>query len=460
MLSKVKNLKIKKSITSFFNKKGKLRITSLVTAAVLLTSPLAGCTNKESKNSETPDTPIVFEVENSDQLTIERQKPQEPKKPEESKKPNTPDAPNKKDSDNKDVSKNESKKGENDVFLSDKLKNSIKGISSENESKDIVLPDSKTNGKEVNGVDSNGNVLPYVDGTNEYVTNDVKYDGNGYVAPNGKVYENEKEYKESTDKVNEENIKVEGKYTAPDGSVWNTKEEYDNFIMGEVITDSVNTEVISNEDSNGTSYTTEESYEEVNDNNNDANEITWEETDSSIYTVDGENWESKEAYDYYISDEFEFDGYIAEDGTYWTSEEAYKEFMNDSEEFAEDYSEETVEETEIGETKIEDNYENDIIEDNQEEVKEEETTVEGPKEEENKEEITVEEPKEEETKEETTVEEPKEEETKEETIVEEPKKENNEEQEYEYYVDENGMCWASYEDYVEVMGQNENVKQR
>ena len=126
MLSKVKNLKIKKSITSFFNKKGKLRITSLVTAAVLLTSPLAGCTNKESKNSETPDTPIVFEVENSDQLTIERQKPQEPKKPEESKKPNTPDAPNKKDSDNKDVSKNESKKGENDVFLSDKLKNSIK----------------------------------------------------------------------------------------------------------------------------------------------------------------------------------------------------------------------------------------------------------------------------------------------------------------------------------------------
>ena len=460
MLSKVKNLKIKKSITSFFNKKGKLRITSLVTAAVLLTSPLAGCTNKESKNSETPDTPIVSEVENSDQLTIERQKPQEPKKN------NEPDKPDRKDSD-KDASKNESKKEEDSVFLSDKLKKSVKGLGSENESKDIVLPDSKTNGRDVNGVDTNGNVLSYVDGKNKYVTDDVKYDGNVYVAPNGKAYENEKEYKESIGNVNEESIKVEGKYTAPDGSVWNTKEEYDNFIMGEVITDSVNTEVISNEDSNGTSYTTEESYEEVNDNNNDANEITWEETDSSIYTVDGENWESKEAYDYYMSDEFEFDGYIAEDGTYWTSEEVYKEFMSDSSEFAADYSEDIKEETkeeeiEIGETKVEDNYKNDIIEDNQEEVKEEETK------EEVKEETTVEETKEEakeETKVEETKEEPKEE-TKVEETKEEPKEEetqveeNEDSEEYEYYVDENGMCWASYEDYLEVMGQNENVKQR
>ena len=415
MLKSIKIKNLNKTAIEKFLKKNK-KLVSLALAVAFIT-PLSGCNDKDKNKDEEPtattsivSTPFTYEVE-----------PSEPQTPD---KAQTPDEA-KKESDSK-TSKNESKKDNKSVFLADKLKGNIKDISSNSKKDDIVLPDSKTKDKDVVAVDESGNVIPYdVDGKNEYVTDEVKYDKDVYEAPNGKVYTNEKEYEKSIKANENENIKVAGKYTAPDGSTWESKEDYDNFQMGEVVTNEVNTEVISNQDGNVVTNV-EESYE-YNGNLNSDETIVWEETDSPIYSVDGENWESKDAYDYYMSDEYELDVYVAEDGTYWDTKESYIDFISSSTELAEDYEEET---------KVE-----------EQEEKQEETKVE--------EEIKVEE--QEEQQEETKVEE---QEVKEEEQEETKFEEQEDNQEFNYYMDDNGMWWASYDDYLEVMGQNENVKQR
>lgn len=432
MLNKVRNLNISRSVSSFF-KNNKIRIASLAVATVALTTSLAGCHNSKKNTVETPDNAVT--VSTKDEPT------------------------NKKDE------KKESKKDEKSIFLADNLKDSIEKISSDNDSKDIVLPDSKTKDKEVKAVDTNGNVLSY-DGKNEYVTNEVKYSDDVYEAPNGKVYIKDNETKKTDN--DDTTITVKGKYTAPDGNVYDSKEDYDNLQKGEVITNPVETEVVTNQDSNGTTNNSEENFEVI-DETNIGEVVEWEDTNSPIYSKDGENWESEEAYNYYMSDEYEFTGYKAEDGSYWDSEESYKIYINNVDAFTQYYNAETTEEikveenktediqdeTKVGETKIEEKQENNVLED-KEEDNEVDETKEAVKSEDKQEETNTEDKQEETKMEETNVEN-----TQEKTNEEDNQDENtNEESKSEYYEDENGMFWVSYEDYVAVMGQPENVKQR
>lgn len=309
---------------------------------------------------------------------------------------------------------------------------------------------------------------------------------NVYIAPDGSAWESEEDYLKFINNQNENQTgageTVQSGYMAPDGTVWTSEDEYLKYIAGQ------------NTGDNGTGTNTEDTKVEGN----------------YYMAPDGSVWESEEAYLKYVNAsqntevengevvDVENDGlYKAPDGTYWESEQDYLDSLK-----SESSNEETPVEEEKGQSSgTEDNYYIDP-EGNRWESKEmydeyikglaaATEEVEEPvvveKKEENKAENTSSEfyvaPDGELWVSEqayldslgTTTETGMGTETGDETVTEEgvnviPESEYVAEPEVEqtvdnsnYYVDEYGNYWASYEDYVaymQMMAQEENGKQR
>lgn len=274
---------------------------------------------------------------------------------------------------------------------------------------------------------SEAEYLKYIEGqkSNETgtgtATEDVQVEGDYYLAPDGSVWESEADYlkyvqaekgSSETTVENGDVVEVEDSsvYKAPDGTYWESEQDYLNSLKADTVVDETVKEEVKEETGKG------------------------EETTDNYYVApDGTRWESKAMYDEYIKGQEEAavaeatsveetttvtetvveettvtntntDYYLAPDGELWVSEAAYLESIG------------ATSSTETG-------------------MGEEEAAVETSE----------------------GVEVVPESEYQENTDVEQTVDTSN------YYIDEYGNCWASYEDYLaytQYMAQEENGKQR
>lgn len=278
---------------------------------------------------------------------------------------------------------------------------------------------------------SEAEYLKYIEGQNSNetgtgtATEDVQVEGDYYLAPDGSVWESEADYlkyvqsekgSSETTVENGDVVEVEDSsvYKAPDGTYWESEEDYLNSLKADTVVDET---------------VKEEQKEEVKEETGKGEETT----DNYYVAPDGTRWESKAMYDEYIKGQEEAavaettsveetttvtetvveettvtntstDYYLAPDGELWVSEAAYLEHIGAT----------SSTETGMGEEEA-------VIE-----------TSEG-------------------------VEVVPESEYQENTDVEQAVDTSN------YYIDEYGNCWASYEDYLaytQYMAQEENGKQR
>ena len=135
---------------------------------------------------------------------------------------------------------------------------------------------------------------------------------NVYIAPDGSAWESEEDYLKHINNQNENQTgageTVQSGYMAPDGTVWTSEDEYLKYIAGQ------------NTGDNGTGTNTEDTKVEGN----------------YYMAPDGSVWESEEAYLKYVNAsqntevengevvDVEDEGlYKAPDGTYWESEQDY-----------------------------------------------------------------------------------------------------------------------------------------
>lgn len=207
----------------------------------------------------------------------------------------------------------------------------------------------------VGSIDENGNdISGAIDGNGEIITEDISISGDYYVAPDGDVYSNSGTYTDSNNQGSTTIIDNGGYsdlYVDANGNYWTSYEEYENSLGNDVIVD---IDVPSNDDNinddNGTNSDNDTSYE-APDGSLWASKDAYEESinpnyvDDDLYVApDGSLWDSEEMYNDYlkgleevntpnddeISDPItdETDGYKAPDGTYWNSEEEYKESLN------------------------------------------------------------------------------------------------------------------------------------
>lgn len=243
---------------------------------------------------------------------------------------------------------------------------------------------------------------------------EVTVEGNYYLAPDGSVWESEADYlkyvqseKGSVESTVENGTVVEVEdddlYKAPDGSYWESEKDYLNSLKSSTVVDDTVKEETKEETGKG------------------------EEKDNSYVAPDGSHWESKEMYDEYIkgqeaaavvetkstekkeevtedktvtSTNDEF--YMSPDGELWVSEAAYLESIGAN----------TINETGMGEAEAETSAGVEVVPESK---------------------------------------------YQEEAEVEQTVDTSN------YYIDEYGNCWASYEDYLaytQYMAQEENGKQR
>lgn len=278
---------------------------------------------------------------------------------------------------------------------------------------------------------SEAEYLKYIEGqkSNETgtgtATEDVQVEGDYYLAPDGSVWESEADYlkyvqaekgSSETTVENGDVVEVEDSsvYKAPDGTYWESEQDYLNSLKADTVVDET---------------VKEEQKEEVKEETGKGEETT----DNYYVAPDGTRWESKAMYDEYIKGQEEAavaettsveetttvtetvveettvtntntDYYLSPDGELWVSEAAYLESIGAT----------SSTETGMGEEEA-------VVE-----------TSEG-------------------------VEVVPESEYQENTDVEQAVDTSN------YYIDEYGNCWASYEDYLaytQYMAQEENGKQR
>ena len=146
-----------------------------------------------------------------------------------------------------------------------------------------------------------------------------------YTAPDGTIWESEEDYNnyangeqtEETVQPTSEDGMVDGDYyVAPDGTVWSSEEEYNNYANGEQTEETVqptsDEEIVDGDyyvAPDGTVWSSEEEY-----NNYASGEQTEEMGQSSNEDLTDES----------IDDEF----YTAPDGTVWASEEDYVNYQN------------------------------------------------------------------------------------------------------------------------------------
>lgn len=278
---------------------------------------------------------------------------------------------------------------------------------------------------------SEAEYLKYIEGqkSNETgtgtATEDIQVEGDYYLAPDGSVWESEAEYlkyvqaekgSSETTVENGDVVEVEDSsvYKAPDGTYWESEQDYLNSLKADTVVDET---------------VKEEQKEEVKEETGKGEETT----DNYYVAPDGTRWESKAMYDEYIKGQeaaavaettsveetttvtetvvddttvtnTNTDYYLAPDGELWVSEAAYLESIG------------ATSSTETG-------------------MGEEEAAVE--------------------TSEGVEV------------VPESEYQENNDVEQTvdtsNYYIDEYGNCWASYEDYLaytQYMAQEENGKQR
>ena len=339
-------------------------------------------------------------------------------------------------------------------------------------------------------VDEDGNVIPEDD-----FSDDVVVDGNFFIAPDGQVWASEEEYNSFVSGQNSnEYVEVNtGAYLAPDGNYYESEEDYLNVVNGNnqtPIEDYVEVEEDNSSDGffrgpDGLLYVSEEAYNELVDNglveNTDNGDVTPEEP---IETPDVPAEEPSEN----IDDNFE--GYVAPDGTYWDSKEVYEEYANSlSEDYyvdadgniwlsEQDYidfnnlvsnvTDQVEEPVEDVNTTTEPTEDVNTTTEPTEEPTEDVTTTTEPTEEPVEDVNTTTEPTEEPVEDVTTTTEPTEEPVEDVTTTTEPAEEPTEDEvgqgindENDYYVDENGNYWVSYEDYLECTSQvAETAKQR
>ena len=275
---------------------------------------------------------------------------------------------------------------------------------------------------------------------------------NVYIAPDGSGWESEEAYLKHINSQNEKGTgeTVKSGYEAPDGTVWTSEAEYLKYIAGQ------------NTGDNGTGTNVEDTKVEGNFYLAPDGSGVWESEEAYLEYIkgsqntglyeapDGSVWESEEAYLEYTKESQNTGLYEAPDGSVWESEQSYLDSLEiktpaegekgqgsgeyiapdgerwESKEMYDEYIKSLSDETPT------DGLEEPVTEWTEEETGDETFTEEG---------VSV---------------------IPESEYVAEPKVEQTVDNS-NYYVDEYGNYWASYEDYVDymqMMAQEENGKHR
>ena len=190
---------------------------------------------------------------------------------------------------------------------------------------DEVTP---SDGVTVGAVDEDGNFIDVpAEDVGQEIIEDVDIDDEGlYVAPDGSVWESEQDYQDYINSLgdNQETVDPEvptdfNGYVAPDGSFWESEQDYQDYI------NSLNED--QNQDTTGTSEVTPEP--------GPASPIPEPPiSDGSYKDPDGNYWDSEQDYLDYINSiqtqtgQGEDSYFVAPDGSYWDSEASYNDYIN------------------------------------------------------------------------------------------------------------------------------------
>ncbi len=302
---------------------GKFKLTNFVkrraskiilTSAVALTM-LTGCGDKKSTETNEP--------------------PKEPKVKTES---STPD-----EKEVKETKKDLEKEKKTIAFLSDSLKISdlkVKnGLDTAKEAANIDVAGIAM------AVDEQGNIISDKASGSEILVSEV-YDRDVHVASDGDLYVNSPS---APDEISDE---LDGKYLAPDGSYWESEQDYLNQINGDEVvtvegTGTTEDVIVAEGDSyrapDGSYWESKQEYDEWARYNSDvATNDSLVDGEANYYTApDGSIWESEQTYNEYIGSvneqtpesdnnysQDENYGYEAPDGSIWESEQSYNEYIN------------------------------------------------------------------------------------------------------------------------------------